>query len=292
MTLSLITAGTGFGIGSDIGEYGWNGHSFNPSAEDAAYCDWNPWTEDWEGFYIVSPTAAFDLTGFRYGNEAILAAVQFESDVDDNGTLWMNWYDPDTNLLFGFSIAWSITVADNTWYAAWSGIGVKAGGNEIWKNGTYDVSWTATGNFNTIHDHLYPVVSNYPGATSTAGNTGYLWVEGEELAFSNYQGYKTLCHHDGSSSAVGVGNAGHIWLEDDGKITYVDSSGDKRSTKMGDEYGWYPDPTELPDAGLGAHAGHIWVSSGDYTDTFICIISDDGVKYRVGVGYARAGDYQ
>ena len=100
------------------------------------------------------------------------------------------------------------------------------------------------------------------------------------------------CKHDGTVDAVGVGNAGHIWLEDDGKIAYVDADGDKRFTKMGDEFGWYPYPDELPGAGLGAHAGHIWVSTGYYTDTYLCIISDDGLKYRIGPGYVHAGDYQ
>jgi len=289
MTLSLIQDDTGFGIGSDIGVYRWNGHSFNPSV-DSDYQSWNPWTEAWDGFYIDNITAAFDLSGFRYGNEAILAAVEFESDVDDSGYIYMDWYDPDSNLLFSFSLYFSIVTDE--WYAAWSGIGVKAGGDEVWKNGTYTVEWSVEGNYNTISGSLYPVVSNYPGGTSTSGSTGALWVEGEELAFANYQGYKTLCHHDGTSSYVGTAYSGHIWLETNGKITYVDDDGYKRSTKMGDEYGWYPDPTELPGSGLGAYAGHIWVSNGDYTDTFLCIISGNGVKYRIGVGYALAGDYQ
>jgi len=286
MTLALVVANTGFGIGSNIGVYRWNAHSFNPSA-DTDYQTWDPWTEAWTGFYISNPTLAFDLTGFWYGNEAMLAAIHFETDVDDDGDLTMDWYDPDANLLFSFSVAWSI-VAGN-WYAAWSGIGVKAAGAEIWKNGTYHVDWSVVGNFNTISGDIYPVVSNYPGAT--AGAAGYIWVDDDYLMYTCYQGYVIRCNHDGTSSDEG-GHEGYIWLEDDGKIAYIDDDGFKRMTKMGDEFGWPPDPDELPTAGEGANDGYIWVSTGDYTDTFLCIISDDGNKYRIGPGYVHAGDYQ
>lgn len=288
MVLSLIQVNTGFGIGSDIGVYRWNAHSFNPSC-DTDYQTWNPWTQAWDGFFIFNITAVFNLAGFWYGNEAMLAAVQFESDVDDDGYIYMDWYDPDNNLLFSYSLPFNIGAGG--WYAAWSGIGVKAGGAEIWKNGTYHVDWSVVGNFNAISGDLYPVVSNYPGATQ--GTVGYIWVEGDYLMYCCDQGgYKIRCKHDGTVDAVGIENAGYIWLEDNGKIAYVDDDGDKRFTKMGDEFGWPPFPDELPGAGLGAHAGYIWVSDGWYTDTYLCIVSSDGLKYRIGPGYVHAGDHQ
>lgn len=288
VVLTLISANTGFGIGSDIGVYRWNAHSFNPSV-DSDYQSWDPWTQAWTGYYVSNITATFALTGFQYGNEAMLAAVDFSSDVNDNGTIYMYWYDPDNNLLFSYSLAFSVGAGN--WYAAWSGIGVKAGGAEIWKNGTYKVTWSVQGNFNTISGTLYPVVTNYP--TATQGTAGYIWVEGDNLCYCCYQGgYKITCAHDGTSASATMANIGYVWLETDGKISYVDSKGWERKTKMGDEYGWPPDPTELTASGLMSHAGHIWVSDGNYTDTYLCIISNNGVKYRIGPGYVHAGDYQ
>ncbi len=286
--LALMVANTGFGIGSDIGVFRWNAHSATPSA-DPGYQGWNPWTQAWDGFFIFNPTLVFDLTGFWYSNEAIAAAIQFESDVDDSGTIYIDFYDPDSNLIYSGSVGFSIDAGN--WEAVWAGIGVKADGAEIHKNGTYHVDWSVVGNFNTISGDIYPVVSNYPGATQ--GTAGYIWVDDDYLMYCCSEGgYVIRCKHDGTSSFEGVAHAGYIWLEDDGKIAYIDDDGFKRFTKMGDEFGNPPNPTEMPGAGLGAHAGYIWVSNGTFTDTYLCIISDDGVKYRIGPGYVHAGDYQ
>jgi hypothetical protein len=139
MALTLNFANTGLGLSSYIGIYRWNGHSFNPSC-DSDYQSWNPWTQAWDGVAIYGATSSFDLSGFRYGNEAILAAIKFTSSVVDSGTFYFYWYDPDNNLLFTFLGSWSCPGVD-FWYAAWSGIGVKAGtAQEIWKNGTYHVT--------------------------------------------------------------------------------------------------------------------------------------------------------
>ena len=289
-----MTANTGLGISSTAGTFRWNGHSFNPSC-DPAVQSWNPWTQSWAGFSVFATTSSFDLTGFRYGNEAIASAVQFSSNVADYGTVVMNWYDPGVNLIFSTSVAFSMPAGG--WYACWSGIGVKADGLEIWENGTYTIHYVATGQHGSLSGFLSPVVSNYPAATYAYGSVGDIWVEGEELAFINYQDYKTLCHNDGVAYDVAglpdASLAGHIWLETNGKISYISETGYKRCTKMGDKYGNYPDPSELPGAPGTAYSGHIWVSSAFYTDSYLCFISNDGIKYRLGVGYVDAvGDYQ
>jgi hypothetical protein len=289
MTVSHRHSDLGYGINaSDYGTYRWNSHAFNPAAECSSQ-GWNPWTESWSTYTgVTDKNTSFNLNGYYYGHEAVLHGLSWNISGTDSGYVYFDWYDPNNDLLFSFSSPWGPQTGG--WWAAWAGIGIKEDGAEIHMNGTYTVAWQVTGS-NTISGYDYPVITNHP--PGTAVTAGHLWVEGTRLCFGNYQGYKTYVMHDGIEYATGLtAYQGHIWLETDGKISYIDNSGVERRTKMGDRYGWYPDPYELPGSGLTSYAGHIWVSSGYYTDTFLCIVSSNGVKYRIGVGYRLTGDYQ
>jgi hypothetical protein len=176
-------------------------------------------------------------------------------------------------------------------------IGYMAAGLEIWGNGRYTVrilfySYTESlpyGPFETVfwvtnYTYLDPVIS------------GYLWVEGENLCYTgkiisglNTSERKVICmHEDAVPIDVGVEHAGAIWLEDVGRITYVDANGYKRRTKMGDKYGSPQFVGEIPSTPGVEYVGTIYVNQEGY----ISIISSDGIKYRIGPGYLYSGDYQ
>jgi hypothetical protein len=297
MTITVDFFSTGTGITSTIGTYRWNGHSFNPTGNTGSgYQTWNPWTDSWAGYAISGSTSSFDLTDAQYGNEVVLAALKFTTSVNDSGTITFTWVDPDANTLVTYALAWSAPATN--WYGAWAGIGVKEldGNHEIWKDGTYTVYYDITYGGGTVSGHVHFTISNYPSTREATAVVGSIWIEGEFIAYIPYQGWKILCSHDGSSSAIGAGYAGSLWLETNGKITYIDASGNKRNTKLGDKYGWGPGTggysNELPAAPGAGYAGTMWVSNDDMQDTFIMIISADGIMYRIGAGYATSGDYQ
>jgi hypothetical protein len=161
--------------------------------------------------------------------------------------------------------------------------------NEIHKNGIYVAQVSVTIDGLTTTETTNFTVSNYPTVTSSS-NVGAIWVEGDNLAYICGQQRKIIAKHDGTSSYVGTAYAGSIWLETEGKITYIDSSGYKRNTKMGDKYG-LSGYSEIPSSPGTTYKGSIWVSNYWY-DTYIIIISSSGTAYRIGSGYTGAGDYQ
>jgi hypothetical protein len=298
VVLNDYTIGKGI-VNFDSEVYRWNAHSFNPTSDPACgYQTWdifdNPASDDWDTPpYSYIPETDFDLSGFCYGNEVVMFVLSwYITGESESGTVIIRYKDPDSNTIFTNSASWSGDAGE--WYYRWAAIGVKAGGAEIWKNGTYsieyDISWDGGASHET--GTVYFTVSNYPTATSTSGYAGSIWVEDDYLCFASYSGYKIRCRHDGSSSYVGTEYAGAVWLETNGKISYVDASGYKRNTKLGDKYGYDGWTTELPSAPGASYAGSIWVSSASEGTTYLMIISADGIKYRIGAGYVESGDYQ
>jgi hypothetical protein len=312
MTLAGSTLGTGYGIQqstSGCGAYVWSLHAFNPTSNKALgantwdYWAYHPTPDVATDFGIYISSSSFDLTDRSPGSE-VVACTYAIGLWPDGGGYWpignaeVGIKDPDGVVIgsFNFSLNGSYS-----WIIGWIGSGLKAGDHqEIWKDGTYTfyVNLTYT-------DYLrWPgpdyvsktfTVSNCPTIyTGSASDRGKIWVEGDYLCFIGYQGpWKIICRHDNTSSAVGA-TPGQIWLETDGRISYIDSSGNKRSTKMGDQYGYGGWSTEIPSSPGASHAGKIWVSS-DNNDTYLMIIGSDGVKYRIGAGYQSEGagaDYQ
>jgi len=294
MTISILEFGPGYGISSNIGTYRWNGHSFNPTGDKTeGYQTWNPWTEAWDGATRYLPVTSFNLSSMQQGNEVVASLIRFSTSIDDWGIVTLRYKDPDGNTLFTYALSWNMGAG--LWYACWAGMGIKSPGyGEIWKNGTYTVEYTITYNSNSssVSGSTTFDIFDYPVATY-APSAGYIWVEGDRLTFACSDGcHKIRCKNDGTDyGLVGVQYAGSFWLETDGKIAYVDSSGHKRMTKKGDRYGWLGYASEIPSSPGVAYAGSIWASN-DFNSYYLMIVSSNGVKYRIGAGYTDTGDYQ
>lgn len=296
MSLSIAINQTGYGMSTDIGTYRWNGHAFNPNGEGYGQT-WNPWEEDWYGIGIYSAQSSFNVGNFQYGNEVVLYLIDFESDKRDSGYINFTWYDPFDEPLLSMSIPWSVPAAEY-WYSAWVGIGLKHdrwGYKEIWTDGDYYVEADITYDDDTKHHYTqkFFTITNCEELAYRPGDyppyVGKIWVEGTDLCYICWQGYKMIAKSDGSSEIAGEEYAGKIWVEGE-KIAYVDSSGVKRKTKRGDPFGHH-DWDELPEAPGTDYSGCIWVN--DYmSDTYLMFIDESGVKRRVGAGYVLSGDYQ
>lgn len=294
MALTLLHADRGLGIQRSIGTYyRWNGHSFNPSSNTGGgFQTWDYWADPsdfWPGPVVYSSTGAFDLTGYQYGIEVAMFVLKFQSSVSDSGTYTHTWKDPDGNTIMTYSASWSCPGA-GYWWCCWSAAGMKAAGAEIHKNGTYTVQYSVTGTYGSLSGSVTFTVSNYPAQTSTS-NIGRIWVEGANLCFICNQGYKIVVPNDGSGSYVDITKAGTVWAETNGKLAYIDSSGNKRMTKLGDRFGYDSWTTEIPSAPGASYAGSVWVSTANEGDTYLMLISADGNKYRIGAG-SLLGDYQ
>lgn len=291
MTITVNEAQTGFGITTDVGTFRWNGHGFNPTGDKTdGYQSFDPYNDSYAGVTAYNPTTSFDLTGYQYGNEVVLFLVKYTTDVAQTVTTIITFKDPDGNALYVGLFTPSMPA--NSYYANWLGIGIKEyPSNEIWKDGTYTVEYVISHSSGTESGSVSFTISNYPATTSgTASDVGALWVEGDNLAYICAQRRKIVVKHDGTSSYKGTAYKGAIWLETDGKISYIDSSGYKRSTKAGDQYG-YDNTGELPSTPGTTSKGSIWACN-DYYDAYLMIVSSDGTKYRIGPGYVGSGDYQ
>jgi len=296
MSITTNTFGTGLGITGSPGTYRWNGHAFNPTS------DTTDGYQTWDCFNVSSSsrptlsgaTSSFSLTNYKYGHEVALTLLAFTSSIDDNGTATITIYDPSSAVIGGpFSMDWSAGAGG--WWYLWYGVGIKNDGyyTEVTSNGTYTSSYEITynGGGSSKTGSYNWTVTNIPTRTSSS-NVGALWVEGDNLCFMSAQDTKIVCANDGTSYATGISPTGNIWLETDGKIAYVDSSGVKRMTKKGDRYGNpYQGSTEVPSTPGSTFSGAIWASNS-FDDTYLMFISNNGVKYRLGVGYYTTGDYQ
>jgi len=298
MSLSLDIFQTGYGVSdSGQGTYRWHGHSFNPTSNPGdGSQSWDIWSyPDIVGaFSVYIPTNSFGLSGFQYGIEVVMGVVKFSNigEEDDSGYLYLRFYDPNDNLVLSYSWSWYLPPPFYRYY--WIGMGIKTNVQEIWKNGTYRFycKITNNGGASTFYEGNYNfTISDYPSITHAGtSNRGYLWVEGDNLTFVCYQnGVKIVIPNDATATYVGTEYNGHIWLEADGKISFV-ANGYKRRTKLGDRYGYGGVSSEIPGSPGAGHAGHIWVCF-DFNDTYLIIISPNGVKYRIGAG-SIIGDYQ
>jgi len=289
MAITIDEAQTGFGISATIGTYRWNGHGFNPTNNKTdGYQTFDPFNDSWAGATTLNPTAAFDLLGYQYGNEVVVFFLKYTSTISQGVTTTMQFIDPDDNVIYQKEFTPYIYADD--WAGSWIGIGIKEyPTNEIWKNGTYRAAYSIVHSGGTISGSINFVVSNYPTTTAST-NVGAVWVEGENLAYICAQRRKIAVKNDGTSSFVSTAKKGSIWLESDGRITYISNTGYKRKTKLGDKYG-FNSYGELPNApGIG-YKGHMWACNGFY-DVYLMIVSSDGNIYRIGPGYYTTGDYQ
>ena len=297
MAIGMIDYGTGFGISNtEVGTYRWNGHAFNPNGVGYGQ-GWNPFEGDWDDVVLYNREDEFDLTGFQFGNEVVLFMVQFSTDESDNGYIHFTYYDPDDEPLCSFSTPWSISPSEE-YYTAFFAIGLKSdrwGDKEIHKNGKYYAEADITYNNNTSHHYVYSFfdVVNCPTLErpgDTSGMIGKIWVEGTELCYICFQGYKMRAKTDGSYTYVDEDLAGKVWVEGN-KIAFIDEYGVKRKTKLGDPFGHHDGLDELPDYPGTEYSGAIWVNNS-WSDTYLMFVDEYGIKRRVGAGYVFGGDYQ
>jgi hypothetical protein len=301
MAILITYFDTGFGVtNGGAGVYRINGHGFAPTPDPSGGQSWNLWTEPIVGNAgIYNQTDTFDLTGFGWGLEVIAALANFRTTLEsDFVSATMSIKDfTGTTVLTG-TLYYDMHSWDEFDQGCISWIGYVGAGHEIWGNGRYTVkilfySYTEGLQYGPFETVFW--VTNYSYLDEVI--SGYIWIEGENLCYTGkvsvqsgtFSESKVVCMHDGSTYGfVGVDKAGAMWLEDVGRITYIDSEGYKRRTKMGDKYGSPQYVGEIPSTPGVQYAGTIYVN----TEGYISIISSDGIKYRIGAGYIYSGDYQ
>jgi len=297
--ISILDVGTGYGLtDSSRGTYRVNGHSFNPTnvtMDGGQSWDIKTYPNPLGALSIYNPTSTFDLTGFQYGIEVVLGMLSLQAfTYPESITVTQSFTDSYGNILWSWPLSTYLPV--NYWAYSYVYMGIKAANQEIYSNGVYNYNYSISYSGGIQSDSVPFTVSNFPynplPAYSFPDSKGKIWVEGNNLAFlCSQNGAKILVPTDGTGTPVGTQYAGKIWLEVPGKITYVDEYGFKRNTKMGDRWGWLADP-DIPGIPGVDKSGCIWVNNY-YNDTFLIIVSPDGIKYRIGAGsIASLGDYQ
>ncbi len=275
--------------------YIWNAHSFWPSYEDQS-CDPDA---TWCGTPVkYGSTTSFVLSDFQVGNEVVMTifCLHVDGPLSISGDVRIRYVDSEGTVTNTWYYYFSFSVPSGYWEEsyAWAAIGVRPKPwPEIWNNSYgYRVEAKGTSGGWTGIDITQYYAINYLDTTNvnSSHTPGYMWVEGERIAFVGNIGAKIFIGHDGTSSFVGTDKIGHMWIEDD-RLGYIDANGYKRKTKRGDKYwinGW-----EGSAVYAGASAvGHIWVmgSASPYW-TKIGFVGEDGYVYRMGPGYVH-GDQQ
>jgi len=276
--------------------YRWNAHSFWPSYEDQA-CDPDAaWCDTPKKAGSTSP---FDLTDFQVGHEVVMTilCVRVNGPDSKSGEIRIRYIDPERTVTDTWYYYFSLSPDAGGWSEqyAWVAIGVRPEPwPEIWNNSPfYRVEAQGYDGWSDLYRIQYYTTKNLDTTNVNSDcKVGYIWVEGEMIAFGGDIGAKIFINHDGSSSYVGTEYAGRIWIEDTDKLSYIDRNGYKRKTKRGDKYwitGWMGSAVY---AGSTAKAGYFWVWGwpSPYW-TKVGFVGIDGWVYRMGPGYL-SGDSQ
>lgn len=291
----------GDGKGDTWQTYRVNAHTFNPNTEGGS----NDYDESVSGsnrtdVRALNPKTDFDLTNFQPGHEVIMTINKLDGpDSNANGkTIGIDYEYPDGTVLFSSTDTVGQDLGDNEFWFIWAYTGLRpaargdASNEEIHSNETYSTRVYADGysDINTNH-----TMSNLDTSLFTLhlGKEGYIWVEGENLAFISWMGTKHTMLHDGSNYGTpGSSKSGFVWIPNNSGakyIEYVDANGTQRRTKLGDTMGWRGEDN-MPLSTSTSNKGYIWTCDG-FNWHALMFINTDGDKVRIGNGYLNGNEY-
>ena len=267
-----------------IETYCWDGYSFAPS-----FCYQN-WHND--SFCVNTPSlrnphSTYDHTDYWPGHESLFHWTYFCFCDCFCGIMCNRTYDPCGNLQFTYSYFYNASLPSGyysqNWF--WAGLGVNDSNiDEIYINGRYCTCVT-TGTTGLPNFTTYACVCclDTSKLAQHTGDEGHIWVEGDNIWFIGDRGSYAHCvKNDGSSTFVGLAHAGSIWVGTGDYLEYVDSSGYKRRTHVGDPYGICGAITcGCCDVGT-ANKGYIYVNSNW---VFLYFVNCSGKLIRLGNGF-------
>lgn len=240
----------------------------------------------------------FDLTGFSPGFEICNGATVFDYDNTGGGSprsvsaiLSIRWTTTSNVTLVGpFNFSLSTSIPAGNFFEFWSGANIGFENSEVATSTTYDFRGVATGTNGIAEVSTAVSFTNVPTITTlSSADRGYMWVEGNNLAYVNSLQWK----HSMAGVAVGATGKtpGYIWV-DDGVSTgtpnalhWVGSDGkDYTNTWQVKQFASFysGSSTGTTFAGTG-DAGYIWVDT-QFGNTHLGYIGIDGFKYLTGAG--------
>lgn len=237
----------------------------------------------------------FDLSGFVPGLEICLGVLKdLTVTVTSVGNVTVDtaWYKPDGTKIFSiYNYTWYADVTGdwvfgtdvsyaNTGCASW----------EVGSSGTYSIRTIVTGGA-SFSQTTNIVFNNVPSVTKLASSSqGYIWVEGNYLAFCNAgggtQGGAGAWKHSILGTSLGTsGSAGYMWIDTSNNLCFTRSDG--TACKVPWKVKQFK--SEFTNSASGAvnagtsNKGKIWVDN-EFGQTHIAYIGDDGYKYLCGAG--------
>ena len=253
------------------------------------------WTQTDGPFNYYNEATSFDLTGFSPGFEAMVGFVVFS--VENTGATTYNintlirarWTDPSLNTInyFAYDVPWVYSLAPGDWTGYEFGGNVGVASWEIGGNGNYHFRSSLTGVPDTATHDTPVTITNCPSTSMLpSGKEGYIWVEGDNLCYVNYNLWK----HSMIGLNVGyvdVNKAGYFWMDTSSVLHWIGDSGDEFIAEWEVQQfasTWSNSATHATNAGTSKR-GYMWVDN-EFGNTHLAYIGYNGYKFLTG-----AGDY-
>lgn len=273
------------------------GTNFNmPVPPSIAASSSTPITQFNYRFTYIGSSTSYDLTGFSPGFEICVGTSVLDVDntagvspISVSGTLTIQWIAQNgvtvllTNSVF---ISFSAPAGQFTETAIEENIGFQ--GTEIGTSGTYffKSSWSGTPSASSVTTSVS--FTNVPTITTLPSkDQGYMWVEGNNLAYVN----ANLWKHSIAGTLVGATNGsqdiGYIWL-DGSDLHWVgsDTNNYKQPWKVAQFASYFTNSSTGPAPGTPLASkdyGSFWVDN-EFGDTHLAYIATDGNKWLTGAG--------
>ena len=226
---------------------------------------------------IVNESATYDFSTITPGHE-VVTCLTYITGIPDSQSFRMEhkWYDKDNTLILTYYIDVSTPASGGPW-SLWMFSYVGYADWELNADGACKCIITITGDISDVETKNF-TISNVIDADTLKHDSGYTWVEGQYLHYTDYWGWEHIIPRILVSS--GSWDPGYMWIEDTvtplkHAIFYIDNNGDKRRTREGVVDTYRPV--------TGATPGYMWIEDG-YHGNYISFISMDGKKYIVADG--------
>ena len=247
---------------------------------------------------LITESYSYDLSDFSPGFEICVGLTMW--DFDNNGgspyyidtTLYWDWKDPSGNIISNNGYIYEThyvppdPIPPGYYAPTWVAANIGCAGWEISSSGTYHYRASASGTPSISVVDTSVTMSNVPN-TSVIGTPGYIWVEGNNLAYINANQWKHSIV--GADQGYVGGTPGYFWnTAGTLGLVWIGSDGHKYGLpwEIKQFYSYFPNSATGATYAGTANGGKIWVDN-EFGYTHLAFISSaDGYKYLSG-----AGDY-
>lgn len=249
---------------------------------------------------FLTETTSYDLSSIQNGGlEVCIGAANF-SFINDSGTtynlntnVYCYWKNTGGTVYASNNKNITASIAPGYGVVIWLLVNTGCDPWEISTAGTYYFGGSATGTPNISASETAVTMSNVPINTQSGGATqyllatdgGYIWVEGNNLAFKNAWGWKHYIV--GIDNDFVTGDVGYLWCSDiDGLLHWIGANGhDYNLPWMIKQFAstFSPGYSGSVYAGTGS-GGYLWMEASSSATTMAFINPADGYKYLAGAG--------